>query len=613
MDSTLLIIICVLLLLAIVLIIIFHNKAGSELPQLQNKVGELQAALVKIESNLKEDFRFNREENAGIAKDNRTELNNTLKDFKTELSDTLKNITEQNQQALKEINKTLAEKVDALITKVDENNKTNREALSANLKDFTIEQRNKFDELKQEQKDLTAKTVEQLEKITGKIEEKLNYLNEQAKADNKLIRDAIDNTFKGFQNTFEKNVKSFNDLQKEKFELLETKQNELVKGTETKLDIIRATVEEKLKNLNEQAKTDSNLMREALEIAFKGFQETFEKNVKSFNDLQKEKFELLESKQNDLVKGTETKLDIIRATVEEKLEKTLSERLGQSFETVGKQLIEVQKGLGEMQTIASDVGGLKKVLSNVKLRGGVGEVQLAMLLEQILAPNQYEANVRTKKGSNEPVEFAIKLPGRSEDEKEIVYLPIDAKFPKDTYEHLIAAYENAIPDDIEAATKNLENTIRKMAKDIRDKYIDPPNTTDFAIMFLPFESIYAEVIRRSALVDQLRDECKITVAGPTTLMAILNSLQMGFRTLALQKRSSEVWKVLSTVKKEFESFGGLLEKAQKNIQTGLGQLDDVVGTRTRAIQRQLRNVESLPATESKDLLPDLLDTEDDKT
>jgi len=197
------------------------------------------------------------------------------------------------------------------------------------------------------------------------------------------------------------------------------------------------------------------------------------------------------------------------------------------------------------------------------------------------------------------------LPGRSEDESSIVYLPIDAKFPKDTYEHLINAYENAIPDEIEVATKNLESTIRKMAKDIRDKYIDPPSTTDFAILFLPFESIYAEVIRRGPLVDQLRDEYKISIAGPTTLMAILNSLQMGFRTLAIQKRSSEVWKVLATVKTEFDKFGGMLEKAQKNIQTGLGQLDDVVGTRTRAIQRQLKNVESLPVAEVEDIIPDI--------
>ena len=327
-----------------------------------------------------------------------------------------------------------------------------------------------------------------------------------------------------------------------------------------------------------------------LASSFEGFQLSFDKNVGSFNELQKEKFAQLEKKQDEMIRNTETKLENIRSTVEEKLEKTLSERLGQSFETVSKHLIEVQKGLGEMQILATDVGGLKKVLSNVKLRGGVGEVQLAMLLEQILAPNQYDANVCTKKGSSDPVEFAIKLPGRSEDEHQFVYLPIDAKFPKDAYEQLIAAYENVVPDDIEMASRNMEITIKKMAKDIRDKYIDPPGTTDFAIMFLPFESIYAEVIRRSALVDQLRDEFKISVAGPTTLLAILNSLQMGFRTLAIQKRSGEVWNVLASVKSEFDKFGGMLEKAQKNIQAGLSNLDEVVGTRTRAIQRQLRKV-----------------------
>jgi len=344
-------------------------------------------------------------------------------------------------------------------------------------------------------------------------------------------------------------------------------------------------------------------MREAMEKAIRGFGDTLEKNIRDFSELQREKFGQLELRQNELVKNTETKLESIRTTVGEKLEKTLSERLGQSFETVGKQLLEVQRGLGEMQTIATDVGGLKKVLSNVKLRGGVGEVQLAMLLEQILAPGQYEANVRTRKGSTDAVEFAIKLPGRGEEEDDFVYLPIDAKFPKDTYERLVEAYENAIPGDIEEASAALENVIKKMARDIRDKYVDPPGTTDFAILFLPFESIYAEVIRRSPLVDQLRDEYRITVAGPTTLMALLNSLQMGFRTLALQKRSSEVWQVLASVKSEFDKFGALLSKAQNNIQTGLGQLDTVVGARTRAIQRQLRKVEALPASGAGAVLP----------
>mgnify|MGYP002132515991 CR=1 FL=1 len=371
------------------------------------------------------------------------------------------------------------------------------------------------------------------------------------------------------------------------------------------LDQTSKTKTDKLEALIVKIEEKNKESKEAIEKAFKQFHENFDKNVELLNNLQREKFSQLADKQKELADSTEKRLDQMRETVEEKLQKTLNERLTQSFAMVGTQLESVQKGLGEMQNIASDVGGLKKVLSNVKLRGNVGEVQLAMLLEQILAPTQYEANVRTKLGSADPVEFAVKLPGRSEDESSVVYLPIDAKFPKEIYEHLLAAYDSSNPEEIEAASKNMESSIKKMAKDIRDKYIDPPNTTDFAILFLPFESIYAEVIRRSALVDQLRDEFKITVAGPTTLVAILNSLQMGFRTLALQKRSSEVWKVLSSVKKEFDNFGGLLEKAQKNIQAGLGQLDDIAGKRTRAIQRQLRNVETIPAVEAKVILPEI--------
>jgi len=371
------------------------------------------------------------------------------------------------------------------------------------------------------------------------------------------------------------------------------------------LDQTSKTQTDKLEALILKIEEKNKESKEAIEKAFKQFHENFDKNVESLNNLQREKFSQLADKQKELADSTEKRLDQMRETVEEKLQKTLNDRLTQSFAMVGTQLESVQKGLGEMQTIASDVGGLKKVLSNVKLRGNVGEVQLAMLLEQILAPTQYEANVRTKLGSADPVEFAVKLPGWSEDESSVVYLPIDAKFPKEIYEHLLAAYDSSIPEEIETASKNMESSIKKMAKDIRDKYIDPPNTTDFAILFLPFESIYAEVIRRSALVDQLRDEFKITVAGPTTLVAILNSLQMGFRTLALQKRSSEVWKVLSSVKKEFDNFGGLLEKAQKNIQAGLGQLDDIAGKRTRAIQRQLRNVETIPAVEAKVILPEI--------
>lgn len=454
--------------------------------------------------------------------------------------------------------------------------------------------------------------------VDSNLDQKIDHLQAGIREDFRINREESALVARTNREELAKGLKEFTGDQRLNFEELKKELKELTQKTTAELEKITSKVEEKLNHSNEQAKKDNIQMRDALGEAFKGFRETFDKNVESFNNLQREKFGQLEEKQNKLVESTERKLEEMRVTVDEKLQKTLNERLGQSFELVGKQLESVQKGLGEMQNIATDVGGLKKVLSNVKLRGGIGEVQLAMLLEQILAPTQYETNVKTKKGSSEPVEFAIKLPGRNEAENEFVFLPIDAKFPKESYELLITAYDNAMPEEIEAATKNLEAVIKKMAKDIRDKYIDPPNTTDFAIMFLPFESIYAEVIRRSSLVDQLRDEYKITVAGPTTLAAILNSLQMGFRTLALQKRSSEVWNVLGAVKTEFEKFGGLLEKAQKNIQTGLGQLEDVVGTRTRAIKRQLKNVESIPTTEAERLLTetandDYVDEEDKNT
>ncbi len=370
-------------------------------------------------------------------------------------------------------------------------------------------------------------------------------------------------------------------------------------------------------NRNENAKTAmenrtelSNALKDlklelsnTLSQSMKFFGDNFNNQVNSFNELLNEKFGQLENRQKDLIIQTNTKLEDIRKTVEEKLEKTLSERLGQSFETVGKKLIEVQKGLGEMQNLAQDVGGLKKVLSNVKMRGGIGEVQLAMLLEQVLAPVQYQANVKTKEGSSDLVEFAIKLPGRDEANSS-VWLPVDAKFPKDVYEQLQTAYEIGDLPAIETAQKNLESTIKKMAKDIHDKYIDPPNTTDFGIMFLPFEGIFAEVVRKASLLEDLQRNYKIIVTGPTTLAAILNSLQMGFKTLAIQKRSSEVWKVLGAVKKEFENFGGLMQKAQGNIQTGLNQLDDLIGKRSRAIQRTLKNIETATQAETNLILPE---------
>lgn len=322
-------------------------------------------------------------------------------------------------------------------------------------------------------------------------------------------------------------------------------------------------------------------------------QDSMHKNMLTSDEFQKQKFAIMARQQEQLLASTEKRLDEMRVMVDEKLQKTLNERIGLSFEIVRSQLENVQKGLGEMKSLAQDVGGLKKVLTNVKMRGTFGEVQLAALLEQMMSPQQYDSNVKTKKNGTEFVEFAIKLPGK-DDTTDVIYLPIDAKFPKDIYEQYYDAYENGDAAAIEACGKQLETTIRKMAKDIHEKYVDPPYTTDFAILFLPFENIYAEVIRRSTLIETLQRDYKIVVTGPTTLGAILNSLQMGFRTLAIQKRTSEVWGILAGVKTEFGKFGGLLEKVQKNLQSAGDQLEEVMGKRTKAIERKLRSVEKLP-------------------
>lgn len=430
---------------------------------------------------------------------------------------------------------------------------------------------------------------------------KLEAIESGIKRDASLQREEYQRTAREGREELSELFRNFQHAQQQEFQVFREMLKEQEDNADRQLVRLGELVENRLKDFNFLLKQEQGNLKDSMKLAMDAFKSAFDERMKSFNELQSEKMQNLEERQQEMIRNTAEKLEFIRSTVEEKLEKTLSDRLGQSFETVGKQLIEVQKGLGEMQSIASEVGGLKKVLSNVKLRGGVGEVQLSMLLEQMLAPTQYAANVKTKKGSNDPVEFAIKLPGRSDEEGDFVYLPIDAKFPKDIYENLVAAYDSGDSSIIEEASRQLTNYIKRMARTISEKYIDPPNTTDFAIMFLPFESIYAEVIRNSSLVDELHRDYKITVAGPTNLAAILNSLQMGFRSLAIQKRSSEVWKVLGEVKAEFEKFGGLLERAQNHIRRGLNDLDDIQGVRTRAINRKLRDVDSLPVSvEEKD-------------
>jgi DNA recombination protein RmuC len=324
---------------------------------------------------------------------------------------------------------------------------------------------------------------------------------------------------------------------------------------------------------------------------------SFEERLNVFSQMSEKKLEnIRETVENRLSKMQEdnnNKLEKMRETVDEKLQKTLEERIGKSFKLVSERLEEVYKGLGEMKTLATGVGDLKKVLSNVKTRGILGEIQLGSILEQIFSKEQYEENIAVKKGSACVVEYAIKLPG---DDSGAVYLPIDAKFPMDAYTNLMDAYDTNDSSIIEVAKVTLERRIKQFAKDIRDKYISPPETTDFAIMFLPMEGLYAEVIRYG-LIETLQRDYKVNIAGPTTIAAFLQSLQMGFKTLAIQKRSSEVWTVLGAVKTEFEKFAEVIKSAQQRIDQAHIELEKLVGVRTRAIQRKLSEVSSLPEEE----------------
>lgn len=361
--------------------------------------------------------------------------------------------------------------------------------------------------------------------------------------------------------------------------------------------------DELAKNRQEQT-FNTKALREEMAMQLHNFTNTNDQKFTRLTQLNEHKLdrlrETVEIRLNAIQQDNNSKLEEMRATVDEKLHATLEKRLGESFQLVSERLEQVHKGLGEMQTLAAGVGDLKKVLSNVKTRGIWGEMQLAALLEQVLTPEQYASNVITKQGSQDRVEFAVKLPGRDKSEA-TVWLPIDAKFPQEDYQRLLDAQELANAELAAAAAAALEARIRQEAKTIKDKYLDPPHTTDFAILFLPVEGLYAEVLRRPGLCDSLQRDFRVTVTGPTTLSALLNSLQMGFRTLAIEKRSSEVWNLLGAVKTEFGKFGDVLEKTKEKLDQASRQIDSAA-VRTRAIERKLKTVEQLPVNEAVKVL-----------
>ncbi|MFN2366893.1 MAG: DNA recombination protein RmuC [Desulfurivibrionaceae bacterium] len=387
-------------------------------------------------------------------------------------------------------------------------------------------------------------------------------------------------------------------------------------------ETVKATHEE-FRISREEAAHAARELREEIGAVQRSANETVVRTIGEMRQSQKESLGLVEIRVKELVdsnrdrldklremvdvqikslqQSNEKKLDQMRETVDEKLQTTLEKRLGESFKLVSERLESVQKGLGEMQNLATGVGDLKRVLTNVKARGTWGEVQLGAILEQVLTPDQYARNVKTREGAQDLVEYAIRLPGPADDQDAVVWLPIDSKFPQEDYLRLVAAADIADTEAMEKALAALSRSIQASAREISDKYLNPPQTTDFAIMFLPTEGLYAEVLRQPGLVEKLQQDYRTVVAGPTTLSATLSSLRMGFRTLAIEKRSSEVWKILAAVKSEFGKFGEVLGKVKRQLESASNTIDQT-GVRTRAMERKLKEVEQLPAGASEELL-----------
>jgi DNA recombination protein RmuC len=436
-------------------------------------------------------------------------------------------------------------------------------------------------------------------------------------------RNEFSGSMKAFTDSIMSRLSEIDNSQNNQLERVAGQITELTKTNEGKLDKVRDTMNEGIRALQGDANLNSKQSREEISDSLKRLQDSLLSRMTEVCNLQKNQFDAfsqnlttltqtndkmleklrgtVEERLASLQEDNGKKLEQMRATVDEKLHATLEQRLGQSFQLVSERLELVHKGLGEMQTLASGVGDLKKVLTNVRARGAWGELQLATLLEQILTKEQYLENVITRKGSNDRVEFAIRLPGQSGTDGAEVLLPIDAKFPIEDYQRLLDAQDRSDPDAIEDAQKQLQRQIKIAARNIKDKYLDPPNTTDFALMFLPIEGLYAEVLRAPGLCESIQREHRVVMTGPTTLAAILNSLQMGFRTLAIEQRSSEVWALLGAVKTEFGKFGDILEKTHKKLQEASNTIDDA-SRKSRTIERRLRQVQEAPSLEGQTLL-----------
>jgi DNA recombination protein RmuC len=455
------------------------------------------------------------------------------------------------------------------------------------------------------------------------LRDELRTGRDEARTTGRELREEVSAGLRSTSDTLSRTMESLGKAQQTQLEAMTKQLKELTESNQGALDRVRTTFDARVKELQEGNEKKIGEMRQEVSEGLKSTSDTLSKTLEGMGKAQQTQLEgmtkqlkeltdsnqgaldriraTFDSRVKELQEGNEKKLDEMRKTVDEKLHETLEKRLGESFKLVSDRLEAVHKGLGEMQNLATGVGDLKRVLTNVKARGTWAEVQLGAILEQILTPAQYEKNVRVKLESSETVEYAVRLPGPKSDPDACVWLPIDSKFPQEDYLRVQEAAEKGDPEAVQRATDALARTVRMAAKDIHDKYVNPPNTTDFGIIFLATEGLYAEALRQPALVDDLLHKYRVVVAGPTTLAAILSSLRMGFQTLAIEQRAAEVWQVLAAVKTEFGKFGEVLDKVKRQLNTASRTIEET-GVRTRAMERRLRSVEQLPEDEATRIL-----------
>lgn len=564
-------VIAVLVICLIILLLLIVRRRDTGITQLQSDLAVLQKTCERAEQTVREEMSRNREEAGNAGRQLREEVNTSIRTF--------------------------AESVATTMSQISQLQKGQLETFSTQLET------------------LTRTNEQKLEAMRDTVEQKLTRMQIDAQQAMAQTREEIGKSITTFCDSVLCRMTEIATLQKNQLDSFATILGNLVQTNEQKLEQLRQTVEAKLTQMQTDAQQASQQNRDEVAKSLTSLAESLSNRIMEIAKLQREQLESFGTTLNTLVQTNEqkleqmrstveqklgalqqdnaAKLDQMRATVDEKLHATLEQRLGESFKLVSERLEQVHVGLGEMKNLAAGVGDLKKVLTNIKTRGCWGEVQLGRLLEEMLTPDQYEANVAVCPNSLDRVEFAIKLPGR-DDAGKPVWLPIDAKFPQEDYQRLVDASEQGNAEAAEAASMALEQRIRQEARKIREKYIQPPNTTDFGIMFLATEGLFAEAVRRPGLYESIMHNCRVVLTGPTTLSAVLSSLQMGFRTLAIEKRSSEVWAVLGAVKTEFGKFGESLEKVQKKLQEASNSIDNAA-KRSRAVERKLRNVEALPA------------------